>query len=69
VSCTLAGEAPLATAARLARHGISASHGNFYALTAAERAGVHPDGWLRLGISAYTTHDEVDRALAALAAR
>lgn len=66
VSFTIDGHSPLAVSALLTRHGCSASHGNFYAYTAAEVAGVLPGGWLRLGLAAYTDQDDVDRLLAAL---
>lgn len=45
-----------------------ASHGDFYAMTTAERLGVRAQGLLRLGLAVYSTADEVDRVLDALAA-
>lgn len=45
-----------------------ASHGDFYAMTVAERLGVRAQGLLRLGLAVYSTTAEVDRVLQALAA-
>jgi cysteine desulfurase family protein (TIGR01976 family) len=50
-------------AAGLARRGIFASHGNFYAQTVAERLGQSEQGLLRLGCACYTTEAEVERAI------
>ena len=50
-------------AIRLARRGIFASHGNFYAQTVAERLGHERDGLVRLGCACYTTSDDVDRVI------
>jgi selenocysteine lyase/cysteine desulfurase len=47
----------------LARQGIFASHGNFYAQTVAERLGQSADGLVRLGCACYTTEDEVKRVV------
>ena len=55
-------------AIRLARRGIFASHGNFYAQTVAERLGQDGDGLVRLGCACYTTENEVDRAVESLRA-
>src|SRR5208282_774958 len=55
-------------AIRLARRGIFASHGNFYAQTVAERLGQARDGLLRLGCACYTTENEVDRVVESLRA-
>jgi cysteine desulfurase family protein (TIGR01976 family) len=55
-------------AIRLARRGIFASHGNFYAQTVAERLGQARDGLLRLGCACYTTENEVDRVIESLRA-
>jgi cysteine desulfurase family protein (TIGR01976 family) len=48
---------------RLAERGIFASHGNFYALNAARKLGVEPDGLVRLGCACYTSEDEVARVI------
>ncbi len=53
-------------AIRLARRGIFASHGNFYAQTVAERLGQARHGLLRLGCACYTTENEVDRVVESL---
>jgi cysteine desulfurase family protein (TIGR01976 family) len=55
-------------ATKLARRGIFASHGNFYAQTAAERLGQAHDGLVRLGCACYTTENEVDRVVESLRA-
>ena len=54
-------------AADLARHGIIASGGDFYAHRPLEALGVDPaQGVLRLSLVHYTTSDEVDRLISAL---
>jgi selenocysteine lyase/cysteine desulfurase len=68
VAFTVAGH-PSATVVRwLADHGIFASHGDFYAATVVERLGVAESGLVRAGCACYTTVDEVDRLVAAVAA-
>ena len=52
----------------LADRGIFASHGDFYATTAARRLGVSESGFLRLGCACYTTREEADRVVEALRA-
>ncbi|MBL8977646.1 MAG: cysteine desulfurase-like protein [Gemmatimonadetes bacterium] len=56
---------------RVARHlatrGVFASHGDFYATTVVERLGRAADGVVRAGCACYTTPDEVDRLVAAIA--
>ena len=51
----------------LARRGVFLSHGDFYAATAVRVLGGGNDGFVRAGCACYTTGDEVDRLLAALA--
>lgn len=63
VSFTKADESSGAVADRLAAAGCSVSHGDFYATTAAERCAVAPDGWVRIGLSAYHDADDVARCL------
>jgi cysteine desulfurase family protein (TIGR01976 family) len=63
LSSTMAGVSSGDLASRLAEAGCSVSHGDFYAATAAERCGVAPDGWLRIGLSAYHDAADVDRLL------
>ncbi len=54
-----------AAADALARRGLFASNGDFYASTVVERLGAVQDGLLRIGCMAYTSHREVERLLAA----
>ena len=54
-------------AARLARHGIMAGGGHFYAWRVLEGLGVDPEhGVLRLSFVHYTSPEEIDRLIAAL---
>jgi cysteine desulfurase family protein (TIGR01976 family) len=48
----------------LAKEGIFASHGDFYAMTAIEKLGV--EALVRIGCACYTTEDEIDRLVAAV---
>jgi cysteine desulfurase family protein (TIGR01976 family) len=66
VSIELAGRSPHHVAAALVGDGLFLSHGDYYATTIAERYG-RPDGFLRIGLAAYTTEAEIDRLLEALA--
>lgn len=50
----------------LANEGLFVSHGDFYAATIIDRLGVGPEGVVRIGCSAYTTRDEIERVLSAL---
>jgi cysteine desulfurase family protein (TIGR01976 family) len=52
----------------LAERGLFVSHGDFYAATVIERLGVGADGVVRVGCSAYTTAEEIDRVVSAVAA-
>jgi len=65
---SIALEAPAAAAAaRLARHGILAGGGDFYAPRLLDAMGVDPEtGVLRLSLLHYTLPEEVDRLIAAL---
>jgi cysteine desulfurase family protein (TIGR01976 family) len=63
VSFSVRGLTPRAVASRLAPLGVFVSHGDFYAATVAERL-VGGDGFVRAGICAYNTRDEVERLLA-----
>lgn len=58
----------LELARRLARHGIMASGGNFYAVRLLEALGIDPHnhGVLRLSFVHYTTPEEIERLIAAL---
>jgi cysteine desulfurase family protein (TIGR01976 family) len=65
VSFVVDGHSPEAVVTHLARHHIAAWSGNYYAvetMAALDR----PDGAVRVGVSAYTSADEVDRLLAAI---
>lgn len=53
-------------ATALAEEGIFVSHGNFYALTVAERLGYAEEGLVRAGCACYTTEDEVVRLVSAV---
>jgi len=52
---------------KLAEHGLFTSHGDFYASTVVTRLGLHEQGLVRIGCSCYTTEDEIERLLQALA--
>lgn len=51
---------------RLWDQGVVAPAGSFYALEAAQHSGLGAQGGVRVGLSAYTSPDEIDRLLAAL---
>ncbi len=53
--------------AHLAQRGINAPSSNFYAIEASRRLGLGDAGGLRLGLAPYSTADDVDRVVAALA--
>ena len=59
--------APAEVSRRLAEQDVIAPAGSFYALEASRHAGLGDDGGVRIGLSAYTNADDVDRLLAALA--
>lgn len=61
------GEPGAAVAARLAKHGIMAGGGHFYAYRLLEAVGISPDhGVLRLSFVHYTTPEEINQLIAAL---
>jgi cysteine desulfurase family protein (TIGR01976 family) len=62
VSFTVRGVDPETVALRLAERGVFVSHGDFYATTVAERMGC-AEGFVRVGLVAYSTGEEVDRLL------
>lgn len=66
LSFTLAGFSTDDVARAMVRAGLYVSNGDFYAQTVAQRLGRGADGFVRLGAAAYTTTDEVDRAVAAV---
>jgi cysteine desulfurase family protein (TIGR01976 family) len=58
---------PRTVAERLAESAIFASSGDFYASTVIARVGHAPEGLVRAGCACYTTAEEVDRFVAAVA--
>lgn len=67
VSFTLAGRPSGAVAEALAPLGLYVSNGDFYASTVVERLGHAEDGLVRVGLALYSTDEEVDRLLDAIA--
>lgn len=63
----VAGVPSSAVATHLADQAIWVSHGDFYATTVVERLGLGEEGLVRAGAACYTTADEVDRLVAAVA--
>lgn len=47
----------------LAREGVFASHGDFYATIVVERLGLAEQGLVRIGCACYTTPDEIERVV------
>ena len=68
ISFVVAGVDSTAVARHCAERGLFVSNGDFYALTVARRLGHASDGLVRLGCAAYTTDEEVERAIAAIGA-
>jgi len=68
IAFTVAGRTCDDVAVALAEQGLFVSHGDFYAATVIERLGVGPDGVVRVGCSAYTTMDEIERVVRAVGA-
>jgi len=67
LSFTLEGKTPVAICQHLAQHNIMAWDGHFYALRATEVLGLREQGGVtRLGISAYSTAEEVDKVIEVL---
>ncbi len=52
---------------QLVAHGVVAPAGSFYAIEASRHAGLGDAGGVRVGLSPYTSDDDIDRLLAALA--
>jgi cysteine desulfurase family protein (TIGR01976 family) len=67
IAFTIAGIGSEDAARALAADGLFVSHGDFYAATVVERLGAGEEGLLRAGCACYTTADEVDRLLDAVA--
>ncbi len=63
ISFTIRDCPAIEAARRLAARGVFASHGNFYAMTVAQRLGVDTEGLVRIGCSCYTTAEEIDRVI------
>jgi len=61
LSFTVSNCASTEVARRLARRGIFASHGDFYAATVVERCGQAGEGFVRAGCACYTTAEEIER--------
>jgi cysteine desulfurase family protein (TIGR01976 family) len=64
---TVAGVKPDDVAGALAEAGIFASHGDFYATSVIERLGCAGDGVVRAGCACYTTLDEIESLVGAVA--
>jgi cysteine desulfurase family protein (TIGR01976 family) len=67
LSFTLRGWSTNDIAVALAKRGLFVSNGDFYALTVIERLGQAADGVVRVGCSCYTSDEEVERLIAAVA--
>ena len=67
ISFVVAGLDSTAVARHCAERGLFVSNGDFYALTVVRRLGHEKDGVVRIGCAAYTSDDEVERAIAAIA--
>jgi cysteine desulfurase family protein (TIGR01976 family) len=66
LSFRVAGKSSDDVAIALAGRGLFVSHGDFYAATVIERLGAGPDGVVRVGCSAYTTEEEIERVVRAV---
>jgi cysteine desulfurase family protein (TIGR01976 family) len=66
LSFTLAGVPAEQISRQLATVGLFASSGNFYAATVAQRYGQEAEGFLRIGLSCYSTRSEVLRLVEAV---
>ena len=67
VSFALEGHTSHEVAGHLVGSGLFVSSGDFYAQTLVERLGHGQDGLVRIGCACYTTADEIDRLLVAVA--
>jgi cysteine desulfurase family protein (TIGR01976 family) len=67
VSFTMRGHSSREIAERLAKRAVFVSNGDFYAATIVELLGHASDGLLRVGCACYTSAEEVDRLIAAVA--
>jgi cysteine desulfurase family protein (TIGR01976 family) len=66
VAFTVAGRSPAAVARHLADQAVFVSSGDFYATTVVKRLGLK-EGLVRAGCACYTTEEEVDRLIEAVA--
>ncbi len=64
---TLTGRTPAQVYQELARHGVNAPAGHFYAIECARALGLGDAGGVRAGIAPYTSESDVDRLLAGVA--
>ena len=60
------GVEPRAVYEHLVDHGVIAPAGSFYALEASRHAGLGDTGGVRVGLSPYTTHEDLDRLIVGL---
>ncbi|HEX8131094.1 MAG TPA: cysteine desulfurase-like protein [Pyrinomonadaceae bacterium] len=67
VSFTVAGVRSTVVAEKLAARGLFLSHGDFYAATVIERLALGVEGLVRAGCACYTTTEEVERLIRAVA--
>ena len=67
ISFTMKGMSAREAAQGLAERGIFVSHGDFYAMTVAERLGLSASGLIRAGCGIYTTAEEVSRLIESVA--
>ncbi|CAN5836291.1 cysteine desulfurase-like protein [soil metagenome] len=67
ISFTVAGLKSTEVARQLAQRGLFLSHGDFYAATIVERLKLGPEGLVRAGCACYTTAEEVERLIEAVA--
>lgn len=65
---TLDGHSPAAVAEHLAKAGVNAPAGSFYAYEPARHLGLGPAGAVRAGLAPYTDQSDVDRLVAAVTA-
>jgi cysteine desulfurase family protein (TIGR01976 family) len=63
VSLAVRGVPAIDVARAAAREAVFLSHGDFYAMTVAQRLGHASDGLVRIGCACYTSEDEVDRVI------
>jgi cysteine desulfurase family protein (TIGR01976 family) len=67
VAFTVTAVASTEVARKLAARGLFVSHGDFYATTVVERLGLGEEGLVRAGCACYTSGEEIDSLIAAVA--